>query len=174
MKNLSENLRPLNRSRQKEFLEISLCDHGNLRKLTIIQADQLFHCTSHFTGFCYRRSLVRKLQYCICLLNGHALSPFLWSYIFWISGDFIWLSMIQEGQFHKSRCLGLCILAPKHPGFPHLATGFPKKRKSNRIKNRGFTSSCISCDQIKPHAAKCLKGNLHSACIGTKRTHHQF
>ena len=174
MEKLAENLPPLRCSRQQKLLKISLSNHGNLRKLPVIQSGQLCNRLCNLSCLCDRLPPVRKNKLCIRLLKSHSASSSLGPQIFRIPAHPVYFSLIGKGQLHKSRRFRRSIFTAEHSRLPDLSAGFSVQCKCNRVKNCGLSGPCISCNQVKSALSKPLKIKLCPPCIRAKSTENQI
>ena len=138
MKNLAKDLPSLGSTCKKKFLKIPLGDHGDLGKLLIVKSKQLCHCPCHFPRLCHRLSFIRIIKFRFCLAKGKTGSSFFGCHIFRASEYPVLFPLVRKNKFHKSLCLGGCVLASEHGRIPYLSACLPVKRKGDRIKDRGF------------------------------------
>ena len=169
MKHFPENFTPIRCSCQQKLLEISLRNHRNLSKLTLIQPEKFCHFLCHFRSFRNRLPLIRKNQFCIRFLHRHALSAVLRAQIFRVSLYRIVLSLIRKRKLYEGTHLRFCILTAEHFAFPDFTARFPVKRKRDGIKNRCFSSAGVPRNQIQT-AAQPVKIKFHPVRIRSECT----
>ena len=174
VENLAKDLGSLRSSRQKKFLEISLRNHRNLRKLAIVETDKLRHRLRYLPRLCDRLSLVRKCQNCIRFLHRHSFPARLRPQILGISSYCVGTSLTGKYKLHKRVRCGFRIFAPKHSCVAHLPACLPVKRKCDRIKNRRLSRSRIPADQVKTSPSKFCKIKFCPPRIRSKRTDNQI
>ena len=128
----------------------------------------------HISGFCHRLPLIRVYQLCLCFPESQSCTSFLRCHIFRTAKNLIFFSLIGKNKLHKSLCFNVCIFAAEHGRISYLAACLAVKCKSDGIKYRSFSSSCITGDQIKPTLTKPGKINLCFICIRPEGTDRQF
>ena len=174
MKNLPEDFPTFGSSCNQEFLKIPLCDHRDLGKLLIVKTHKFRYRLCHCPHFRNRLTFVGIKELRICLFCCKSGSTFLLGLIFRISTNFIFFSLVGEGQFYECFCLCLCVFAAEHSGFPHSPTRFPIQGKCDCVKDRCLTGTCIPRNQVEPVFSKFFKINRALSRIGAKSTDHQF
>ena len=165
VKHFPENFTPVRRSCQQQFLKISLCDHGDLPELTLIQPEKLCHRLCHFRNLRHRLPFIRKNQLRIRFFHRHSLSTVFRPQIFRISLYRIILFLIRKGKLDKGTHFRFCILAAEHIAFADFSTRLSVKCKRDGIKNRRFSRTGISRNQIQATAAQAFKIQFHPVRI---------
>ena len=155
MEKLSENVAAFLCVSQQQFPEISLCDHGNLRKLLHVQPDQLSNCLIHFLQFRHRSSSIGKSKQRLPFLRGHSSASGLRPLIIRASLHCVHCIFIFKNIFRIRRCFRFCILTSEHGCLPDSSACLPVQRKCNPIKNCRF-----SCSRISGHQKKSLPSKL--------------
>ncbi len=169
MKDLTENLAALCRSREQQLLEISLRDHRDLCKLTVVQPHQLRDCLRHLPRLRNRLPPVRIDQLRVSLLRGVASPSSLRALILRISPDAVLLPLIGENKLHIGGRVLLRIFAPEHPGLPHFPARLAVERKGDRVKQRCLSRPSVSCNQEKASVSERGKVNLRLPRVGSER-----
>ena len=164
---IPKNAAALLRARFQQLSELTLGNHGNLRKLIAINADNLSDSLVHlslpgnglFSG---------AVQFLLCSFRSHARSGFLCALVFRISSNPIFFSIARKNQLHLCWRVGSCIHRPKHAYLPVFTAGLAIECVSNGIKNGSLSGSGVSGNQIKPVIAQSVEINLYRSGIGSK------
>ena len=114
MEQLPEDLSTLCCSCQQKLLEISLCDHGDLRELPVIQSQKFRDCPGDFFRFRYRLAFIRVHQRGIGFSYRITRSPLFSCQIFRISYHLIRFSTPREKKLHIRFYLFRSILTAEH------------------------------------------------------------
>ena len=141
----------------EQLCELSLRDEHDLRKLIVVQPDDLLHGGGHVLGFGHRRAVVRVGQGSICLFGGHALAPGLGALILRVAAYRVAHAVHLKFQFHKGGGLVVCVLAAQHGALPDAAAGMIVQRIGDGIKKGGLARAGVAGNEVQPAFAQFFK-----------------
>ena len=114
VKNLPEDLPTLHSSRKKKFLEIPLCDHGNLGKLFIVKPKKFLNRSGYISCLCHRLAFIWIGQLRFCFSERQPCTSFLGGHIFRAPENLIFFSLVGKLKLHKRLRGSIRIFAAKH------------------------------------------------------------
>ena len=148
--------------------ELSLCDHGNLAELAVIQPDDLHDGGGHVLGSGHRRAGVGKGEDGIRLLGGEAFAAHLGTGVFRVAAHGIALPVHLKFQLHKGGCSGVGILAAQHGTLAHTAAGMVVQGVCNGIEQGGLACAGVAGDKVQAAFSQFFQFQHGLARIGAK------
>ena len=152
----------------EQLCELSLRDEHDLRKLVVVQPDDLLHGGGHILGFGHRRAVVRVGQGGIRLFGGHALAPGLGALILRVAAHRVAHAVHLKFQLHKGGGLVVCVLAAQHGALPDAAAGMIVQRIGDGVKNGGLARAGVAGNEVQPAFAQFFKVKGGLGGIGAK------
>ena len=143
-------------------------DEHDLRKLVVVQPDDLLHGGGHVLGFGHRRAGVRVGQGSIRLFGGHALAPGLGALILRVAAHRVAHAVHLKFQLHKGGGLVVCVLAAQHGAFPDAAAGMIVQRIGDGVKNGSLARAGVAGNEVQPAFAQFFKVEGGLGGIGAK------
>ena len=166
IEDLAENGDALFRGREQQLQKIALRDHGHLRELFAIHAQNVAHAPRHFLG-ARDHVAIRIGQNRFRALHGFAAAPG-WTAVFRVAAHRIVLAAAAKGQFHKSGRLRRGKAAAQHGRFAIAAARLAIERERNRVEQHGLARAGITRNQIQALFAQQGKIQPRLARVGAK------
>ena len=174
MEQLAEDFAAFICIRIEEFAELSLRNHGDLRKLLIIQSQQLLHRPVHLARFRHRLPRIGIAQLCRRTLQRQAAAALGRTLILGVTPHDILLPTQTEGKLHERRHIGSRILAAQHRSLTRTAARLAVQRVAQRIKDNCLACARIACNQVQPLLPQTRKIYLRPSGIRAEGTQHQL
>ena len=174
MEQLAEDFAAFICIRIEKFAELSLRNHGDLRKLLIIQSQQLLHRPVHLARFRHRLTRIGIAQLCRRTLQRQAAAALGRTQILGVTPHDILLPTQAEGKLHERRHIGSRILAAQHRSLTRTAARLAVQRVAQRIKDNRLACTRIACNQVQPLLPQTRKIYLRPAGIRAEGTQHQL
>ena len=152
----------------EQLCELSLRDEHDLRKLVVVQPDDLLHGGGHVLGLGHRRAVVRVGQGSIRLFGGHALAPGLGALILRVAAYRVAHAVHLKFQLHKGGGLVVCILAAQHGALPDAAAGMIVQRIGDGVKKGSLARAGVAGNEVQPAFAQFFKVKGDLGGIGAK------
>ena len=152
----------------EQLCELALRDEHDLRKLVVVQPDDLLHGGGHVLGFGHRRAVVRVGQGGICLFGGHALAPGFGALILRVAAYRVAHAVHLKFQLYKGGGLVVCVLAAQHGAFPDAAAGMIVQRIGDGVKNGSLARTGVAGNEVQPAFAQLFKVKGDLGGIGAK------
>ena len=159
--------------RLQQLAEIPLGDHGDLRKLAAVEADDPGDLPVDLPSFGDQTS-VREDQLCVRLLDGGPAALFRRPLVLRIPADGIDLAAVGEDQLHLRGGLRLGILGTEHGRVPVVPAGLPVEGIGDGVKDGGLACAGVSGDEVKPLFPQPLQVHDHLPGIGAEGGYRQF
>ena len=152
----------------EQLCELPLRDEYDLRKLVVVQPDDLLHGGGHILRLGHRRAGVRVGQGSIRLFGGHALAPRLGALILRVAAYRVAHAVHLEFQLHKGGGLVVCVLAAQHGTLPDAAAGMIVQRIGDGVKNGGLARAGVAGNEVQPAFAQLFKVKSGLGGIGAE------
>ena len=159
----------------EKFQEISLGDHGNLRKLPGIQPDDLLDLLINLFFLPLKLLPVREQQADLCRLFDQTdasvcFLPLPDPHIFRVPLHGIFFPAVGEHVFHKGVRIFRGILAAHHIAVSPAAAGFIIKSIGDGVEYGRLSRPCIAGNQEEPAPDFCKINHFHAG-IRSERGH---
>ena len=174
MEQLAEDFAAFICIRIEEFAELSLRNHGDLRKLLIIQSQQLLHRPVHLARLGHRLTRIGIAQLCRRTLQRQAAAALGRTLILGVTPHDILLPTQAEGKLHERRHISSRILAAQHRSLTRTAARLAVQRVAQRIKDNRLACARIACNQVQPLLPQTRKIYLRPSGIRAEGTQHQL
>ena len=138
----------------EQLCELPLCDHGDLRKLAVVQPDDVDDGGGYFLGLGHRRAAVGVDERSVGLFGGKALAPGLRARVFRVAAHSIALAVHLKFQLHKGGSLRVGIFAAQHGTLAHAAAGMVVQGVCNGVEQGGLACAGVAGDEVQPAFAQ--------------------
>ena len=159
LEDLAEYLLPVLCFRCQQLEKFALRDHGDLRKLAAVEADDLRQfCVDLFR--LVEHAVVRQMQLRLGSLLCHFAAASGRALVFRVSSDGIDLSAAGKRHFDEGRRFGRRILGTEHGCIAVRATRRVVQRIGDRVEDRGLACARIAGDQVQTLLAQLFQIDL--------------
>ena len=152
----------------EQLCELPLRDHGDLRKLAVVQPDDLLHGGGHVFCFGHRRAAVGVGEGGVGLLGGKALAAHLGAGVLWVAAHSVADAVHLKFQLHKGGGLGVGVLAAQHGPLAHAAAGMVVQSVCNGVKQGGLARAGVAGDEVQSALAQLFQFQHRFARIGAE------
>ena len=173
LEDLPENLDPVLGFGLEQPQKVPLGDHGDLRKLVPVQAQQRRHGGGDLPPFGHRLAAVGIVELRLGPLGGEARAPLLGPEILRRPPDAVDLAPALEGQLHKGGPGRRGIVAPQHVRLAAAAAGLAVEGEADGVKNRGLPCPGVAGNQVQAPVPQLGKIQPDLAAVGAEGAYHQ-
>ena len=152
----------------EQLCELPLRDHGDLRKLAVVQPDDLLHGGGHVFCFGHRWAAVGVGEGGVGLLGGKALAAHFGAGVLRVAAHGIALAVHLKFQFYKGGRSRVGVLAAQHGPLAHAAAGMVVQSVCNGVKQGGLARAGVAGDEVQSAHAQFFQFQHGLACIGAK------
>ena len=173
LENLPENFLAAPGIRHQQLEKIPLGNHGDLRKLAAVQADDADDLLIDLSGPGHQAA-IRQVKLRLRLLGGGAAAPLGRALILRVAADGVGLAAIGKDQLHLGGRLRLSVLGAEHGRVPVFSAGLPIEGVGNGVKNGGFARAGVAGDEVQALPAQFFQIHHHCSGVGAKGGYRQF
>ncbi len=173
LENLAEYLLPVLGVRRQQLEEFALRDHGDLRELIAVEADDLRQFRVHLLRL-VEHAAVRQMQLRFGLLLGHFAAALGRTLVFRISLDGVDLSAAGKRHFDVGRRFRRSVLGTEHGGIAVRAARRIVQRVRDRVENCRFTGARVTSDEVQALLSELFQFNFGVSGIRAERRQRQF